>query len=337
LPLQGGLAPVEGLGAAIVEIACDESGFSGTNLLHSSTPVLAHASVDLRIDEAEALMKTLRSGFRVSPNELKSAQLLRGPRSAESREWFLASVTGRAHVQLLDKRFFLVTRVVELFLSEPVSAACVLPTEELRLAARTLCRARGSGGRDWDELLDAALDLLRTKRVRSHDHGGVERLLQARDALAAHGLGASTGSLLDRLTRSRVSRGLATLADEDLAVPPLEPMLVALADTILFWSQGQRQVLVIHDEQSALTARRLRWLQQALTEGAGPAAAGGTGTTAAGPSLSPLAGLVTVDSRDDPRVQVADLLAGLARRAHESGDEDDLLTDGVADVSWGCG
>jgi hypothetical protein len=31
-----------------------------------------------------------------------------------------------------------------------------------------------------------------------------------------------------------------------------------------------------------------------------------------------------VDSRDDPRVQVADLLAGLSRRSAESGD-DELL------------
>jgi len=30
--------------------------------------------------------------------------------------------------------------------------------------------------------------------------------------------------------------------------------------------------------------------------------------------ISPLAGLLMVDSRDDPRVQVADILAGMARR-----------------------
>ena len=36
--------------------------------------------------------------------------------------------------------------------------------------------------------------------------------------------------------------------------------------------------------------------------------------------LSPLAGLVMVDSRDDPRVQVADLLAGIARRFSETGE-----------------
>jgi hypothetical protein len=81
-------------------------------------------------------------------------------------------------------------------------------------------------------------------------------------------------------------------------------MLPALAETVLFWSGGQRQVLVIHDEQSALTADRLSRLQQVLADGAGSSLAG----------VSPLAGLVMVDSRDDPRVQVADLLAGVARR-----------------------
>ena len=58
-------------------------------------------------------------------------------------------------------------------------------------------------------------------------------------------------------------------------------------------------MLVVHDEQSALTAGRLRRLQETLADGR---------------DLSPLAGLVTVDSRDDARVQVADLLAGTARR-----------------------
>ena len=33
LPLQGGLPPVDAVAGTVVEIACDESGFSGTNLL----------------------------------------------------------------------------------------------------------------------------------------------------------------------------------------------------------------------------------------------------------------------------------------------------------------
>jgi hypothetical protein len=34
-----------------------------------------------------------------------------------------------------------------------------------------------------------------------------------------------------------------------------------------------------------------------------------------------LAGLITVNSKDDARVQVADLLAGVARRSAEAGDD----------------
>jgi hypothetical protein len=44
-----------------------------------------------------------------------------------------------------------------------------------------------------------------------------------------------------------------------------------------------------------------------------------TGSSAAG--ISPLAGLVMVDSRDDPRVQVADLLAGVPGRLPEIVDD----------------
>jgi len=34
-------------------------------------------------------------------------------------------------------------------------------------------------------------------------------------------------------------------------------------------------------------------------------------------TATPLAGMLMVDSRDDPRVQVADILAGMARRLPE--------------------
>jgi hypothetical protein len=81
---------------------------------------------------------------------------------------------------------------------------------------------------------------------------------------------------------------MARLIDEDPAYPPpLEPLVPALAETLLFWSGGARSVSVVHDEQSALAE-------------------------AVSPAPPPLRSLVQVDSRDDPRVQVADLLAGIA-------------------------
>jgi hypothetical protein len=313
LPLQGGLPPLDGSAGPLVEIACDESGFSGTNLLDASTPVIAHASVDLSLAEAAELIAELRSGSRFSLHEFKSGQLLRTRPAGESLEWLLAALSGRAHVHLVDKEYFLVTRIVDLFLADPSYAAGTRLTQHHRPAALALYRARGSGGRDWEAFLAAFVDLVRTKRRPRPDPDALARFLDAREALATTGLGADAEAVLDRLGRPRVWAVLTRLAQDDRSIPPpLEPMLPALAETVLFWSGGQRRVLVIHDEQSALTAGRLRRLQQVLADNA---VSQGVGTESSPVAASPLAGLVMVDSRDDPRVQVADLLAGVARRS----------------------
>jgi hypothetical protein len=163
--------------------------------------------------------------------------------------------------------------------------------------------------------LAAFVELVRIKRRDPSNGSAGERFFQARDSLAASGLGAQVDEVLDGLSRTRVEAIVARLMHHDRSIPPpLEPILPALAETVLFWSSGQRRVLVIHDEQSALTAGRLRRLQDALTNGA--VVADRTPRRA-----SPLAGLVTVDSRDDPRVQIADLLAGLARRSPNTGND----------------
>jgi hypothetical protein len=304
LPLQGGLPPVAAVTAAAVEIACDESGFSGTNLLDPANPVITHASADLSVPEAVGLITELRSRFRYAPSEFKSGQFLRSPMAGEALTWFLGALSGRAHVHLIDKEYFLVTRIVDLFLAEPSYAAGTRLSQQHRPAALDLYRARHSAGGDWGEFVAAFVELVRTKRQHRPDPGSVERFLRARDALVRQGLGARADGVLHKLSRARVHAAVARLYEDGSVPPPLEPLLPALAETVLFWSGGQRQVLVIHDEQSALTAGRLRRLQRALVEGAGISPAG----------LSPLAGLIMVDSRDDPRVQVADLLAGVARR-----------------------
>ncbi|MEU5786930.1 DUF3800 domain-containing protein [Micromonospora purpureochromogenes] len=316
LPLQGGLPPVETVAGAVVEIACDESGFSGTNLLDPATPVITHASVDLRVDEAAGLITALRSRFRFAPNEFKSGQLRRSPRAGEALEWFLAALSGRAHVQLVDKEYFLVTRIVDLLLAEPSYAAGTRLTEDHRPAALALYRAGRSAGPDWTVFLAAFVELVRTKRRHQPDRRALERFFQTRDALVRSGLGAQAEDVLDGLSPARVWTVLTSLFDDDPAIPPpLEPMLPALAETVLFWSGGRRQVLVIHDEQSALTAGRLSRLQQVLADAAASSPPGADEAGASPARVSPLAGLVMVDSRDDPRVQVADLLAGVARRS----------------------
>ncbi len=317
LPLQGGLPPTAGLAGPLVEIACDESGFSGTNLLDASTPLIAHASVDLLVEEAAELISALRSRARFSLQELKSGQFLRDSRSNDSLGWFLATLDGRAHVQLVDKQFFLVTRIVDLFLAEPSYAAGTRLSRRQRPAALALWSARRPGGTDWDDFIGAFVDLVRTKRRARPDRDLLSRFFRTRNALGRHHLAPSAAEVLEELEPTRVRDVAGRLIQDDRSIPPpLEPMLPALAETVLSWSDGRRQVLVIHDEQSALTADRLRRLQRVLAGSPGPWVAGDETPDAV---VSPLAGLVMVDSRDDPRVQVADLLAGLARRSAPDG------------------
>ena len=311
LPLQGGLPPVDAPAGAVVEIACDESGFSGTNLLDPVTPVITHASVDLSVEETAALITALRSGFRFSPAELKSGSFLRGPRAAEALEWFLAALHGRAHIHLVDKEFFLATRIVDLFLTEPSYAAGTRLTQRHRPAALALYRSGRAAGAGWLPFLAAFVDLVRTKRRHRPDRRALDRFFEARDALVRDGLAAPA---LHSLAAAHVWDIVTRLGNDPSIPPPLEPLVPAVAETVLFWSAGRCQVLVTHDEQSALTAGRLRRLQQVLADAS---ALPGTGE-------SPLAGLVMMDSRDDPRVQVADLLAGVARRSPALLDDDPL-------------
>ncbi|MFC7534779.1 hypothetical protein [Actinoplanes sp. GCM10030250] len=296
--LQGGLPPGDTLDGAVVEIACDESGFSGANLLRSDTPMITHASVDLSAAEAVELITELRSGFRFSPHELKSGQFLRRPDAKAALRWLLEALRGRASVHLIDKEFFLATRIVDLLLTEPTYAAGTRLTQRNRPAALALYRAGRAAAQPWDAFLAAFVDLVRIKRRRP-TRETLERFFEVKEFFVRDTGGTPARIVLDGLTPTHVWAVLTRLDNEDRSIPPpLEPMLPALAETVLTWSDGHRRVLVTHDEQSALTADRLLRLQRALTTGA----------------VSPLAGLVMADSRDNPRVQVADLLAGTARR-----------------------
>jgi hypothetical protein len=186
----------------------------------------------------------------------------------------------------------------------------------------------GPGARaddDWRVFLAAFVELVRIQRTHRPNLRALEQFFQARDALVREGLGTQAEAVLAGLSRTQVRAVLTRLSDDDRSIPPpLEPMLPALAETVLLWSGGQRRVLVIHDEQSALTADRLSRLQQVLADRAGssPIGVDKSGTSPA--RVSPLAGLMMVDSRDDPRVQVADLLAGVARRLPGTVDDGSL-------------
>ena len=330
LPPQGGLPPTT-VSSDVLVVACDESGFSGTNLLDKATPVFTHASVDVSHEEAVELIERLRADFPWPSEEMKAGPFLRGPQADSASAILLDALRDRAHVHVVDKEYFLVTRVVDLFLAEPSYAAGTRLTGARRAEALALYRARHRVASEWEAFLAAFVELVRTRRGHRPGRDDVHRFFAAREALAAGRIGADAEDVLAALSRKRVRAVVRRLVEGDRTIPPpLEPLIPALAETVLHWSDGRRPVLVVHDEQSALTADRLRRLQQALTTAPRSADVHDLGRLRAG--VSPLAGLVSIDSRDDPRVQVADLLAGVSRRSTDL-DADERLRSFVSPTS----
>ena len=282
-----------------IEIACDESGFSGTNLLDPTSPVITHASVDLAVPEAAELVGALQSSRRRSA-EYKSNELLR-PEQRPALEWFLTALRGRAHVHLIDKTRYVARRVVELLVTEPSYGAGTSLTVDDDPTMLAIV--------DQTEFLDAFIKMTRTKRLRLIDHARIDRFF----ATMPYDVPA-----LAEVSRAHVEEMVMRLIDDDPSIPPpLEPMLPALAETALFWSAGRRSVAVVHDEQSALTRHRLDRLRTYLAQ-------------AVFPAPPPLLTVTQVDSRHDPRVQVADLLAGVARRLATTTKLTDLLAPYLA-------
>lgn len=103
-------------------------------------------------------------------------------------------------------------------------------------------------------------------------------------------------------------------------MPPLVgPLIPALTHAVLAWGAQHRDLVVVHDEQSALTPWRMAEIGRRLDR------------RHPGHTVE----VRRVDSRDDPRVQIADLVAGIARRAGASlltGRPERRLIDLVAPI-----
>jgi len=85
----------------------------------------------------------------------------------------------------------------------------------------------------------------------------------------------------------------------------LDPVIPSVMETARAWHEATgRSIEVVHDRQSALTPRT-RAVLQSLANHPHPDL----------PFKTPISGFVLVDSRDDPRVQAADIIAGFGALA----------------------
>ncbi|WP_308298856.1 hypothetical protein [Streptomyces sp. GESEQ-35] len=275
--------------AGILEVACDESGSDGENLTGGNTDVFAHGSVRLPVDSAAGFVQEIRDRIRSPAEEYKANHLLRQKHRAVL-EWLLAPsgpIHGHAHVHLTEKTFFVVDRAVDLLLGDPAVAVVLF-----RQGPPTF------GAEGWREFLAAANRLLRV-RNDGEPQLPVEGFFGTVDGLRRAHSRTEAAATLDRLAaaRPRADAYRAGLRHGQVLIPLLNPLLPAIVHTAAHWSAGGQPVRLVHDRQNMLTPDRIAWIEAAARQ--------------AGFALD---GLRLVQAGLDPRVQVADFLAGIARK-----------------------
>ena len=291
-----------------IEIACDESGFSGGNLVgRGHSPVFAHASVRIDLEAAGELVQHLRREIGARGNgEYKSPEILR-PRRRPIVLWLLgpsSPIYGSAHVHLTDTRFFVLARLVDVLLgSEPVRGiACPGRNPHTRPMALVLYRSgeQSYGTAQWQEFLILAANLFRTNN-RWLPKTPVQMFYAAIEAMAQTRAAADVQHVMSLLRSTRpIAEAMRTSHLQNPKMTPLmEPSLPALNRTVRYWGSYAHTLSVVHDEQSALTPERIADIATAF---------------AAGHAGRQLADVQFVDSRREPRVQLADFVAGIARR-----------------------
>ena len=299
------MADGDGSLPSMTEVACDESGFTGGNLT-SLDGVFAHATVSITRRAAADAIAELRRNTHAPAGELKANWLLRTECRADVR-WLLGPggpLAGSAQVHLTDIRYFLLARILDVLLGRDQVAGTDLPgrTHRTRSMA-TLLRLEGPttyGEPTWQSFLIHAGNLVRMNRRRLprtavHDF---EEVLTSLVEMPRHG--PVRDALVALRGRSAVVSGVRQrYLDDPKRTPLLEPLIPALSRAVLHWGARSRHLHVLHDEQSALTPERIVDIEARL------------GDVHPGHSLT----LSRVDSLAEPRVQIADLVAGIGRRA----------------------
>ncbi|MEV0647003.1 hypothetical protein AB0I28_17230 [Phytomonospora sp. NPDC050363] len=263
-------------------ITCDESGYEGEKLVGGTTRLFVHGSVRISSADADECLRELRRRIKSPATEYKANHLLREKHLPVLR-WILGPdgpLLGNAHIYLIDKTYFLLAKLIEVF-DEPDDAA----------ARHLLAEGPASfGAARWAAFLEAANGVLRIKE-RVEALSPIDTFFHMLDVL-------HRGGPLDRLRgrRERAESFRAGLAEDPAAFPVLDALIPAIERAVTHWSAGGAGVAVVHDRQNALSPERVVQLKELCPD---------------------LTGLSLSASFTDARVQLADIMAGTARRIIE--------------------
>lgn len=295
----------------LATIACDESGSEGENLMSAAHPDFVHASVHLTRERALDVLAELRAAARSQAHELKSKAVM----SARARPVLvrlIAELASDSNICLVDKGYFASAKLIDLILAEEAHLSGVdlaITGEAAQLARQLQLRTPVAVGEYvWRELLSAFNEL-----VRRHVRSGSEKpdpstfftiLDVAREA--------SRDPIVTQiLTALWGARHLVADYDQEddggVFFRELDPMITTVVAVARTWGVrlGGGPFEFVVDKYWGLD----ELARAAIVDAARiPMHVGDTALP-----IGDLRAMRVADSRDDPRIQVADILAGVGR------------------------
>ncbi|MBC9936938.1 MULTISPECIES: DUF3800 domain-containing protein [unclassified Leucobacter] len=298
-------------------VACDESGNDGENNLNGNSAVFVHASTSVSIDVAQALMDEVRWRTRSQSAELKSKTLLQAKHQGTAL-WLLEhpELVGKCSLNFVHKQFFVVSKLFDATAEELAHSL----GEDMyagggALAGATILffMAPQAFGEAWFEALNSFERFLRASSADVASEYLDElattlvRILMSTDSPVRDVLGPVLAGIahLKSLSRLQLGDGI------EERMRTADPLICAVGGAVHEWKIASgRPVRMVHDDAKTLTPARVQWIKESLAHPEWVA-------DSMAHSDVNLVDIELVDSRTDPRVQVADLLAGLGRLVGE--------------------
>lgn len=295
-----------------LHVYCDESGNEGQNLFSAGSTVFTHAGTTVALRDADNVIKAVRQKLGIAASEVKARSLLKEPGQEVLRELLVDSrLQGKITVQLIDKRYFLTSKIIDLVVEELMFKRGVNMYANGRARHQAqLLAADGPvqlGQETFDGLL---LQFNEIVRGRS-DPAGLKQFT----AKISEAIDVSTGKL--RMVLKLVLTGIDELLDY---TPPrskhveqmitLDPLLAAIGQTARTWAERSSQSIgLAHDQQDTLTPDRVNSTIRALRA-----------PQVVDSSIPPvdIREIRFVESHLDSRIQIADIFAGAGREIAEA-------------------
>ncbi len=108
---------------AIRNLYFDEAGFTGYNLLDPIQPVFAIASADIAEDEAEKVLKDSFPRYRADEYKFKNIWGSSNQNGLLQFAEHIANISNRVFIYMADKRFTVLTKIVDFLIEPSVTAA----------------------------------------------------------------------------------------------------------------------------------------------------------------------------------------------------------------------